>query len=260
MPASVRELVLNEARAYAVFANGRLSDHRFAVSLVCDEVPDLRFNRAYVLEPAHLASESLEEISRDYLSLRLPLRMDIFLPIPPEPQSLLERRGFDLTEDYASVMVLGKSSSALRRNRAVRIEALTPRFLDRFPSIMLKAFGTPSDVVPTLVSIFRHTIPRALEHRGAALYLAFLGAEPVGTVYLFSQGGVGGVYNLAVAQSARRQGVATTLMLRAIEDSQAAGNETLCLQTRVGSFQERFFERLGFYTVARRKRAVKQQP
>lgn len=259
MAASVRELVLNETRAYAVFGNGRLTDHRFAVSLVCDELPDLRFNRAYVVEAAHLASESLEEISRDFLSVRLPLRIDIFLPIPPETQSLLERKGFDLTEDYASEMVLGRSSSALRRNRAVKVELLTERFLDSFNTIMLKAFGPPSDVVATLRSILRRTVPRALEHRGAALYLAFLGSEPVGTLYLFSQGGVGGAYNLAVEKSVRRQGVATTLMLQAIEDSKAAGNETLCLQTRVGSFQEKFFERLGFYTVARRKRAVRGQ-
>ncbi|UCD57876.1 MAG: GNAT family N-acetyltransferase, partial [Candidatus Hydrogenedentota bacterium] len=257
--APLRELTLNEARAYAVFANGRLTDHRFAVSLVCDELPDLRFNRVYVLEPANLTRESLEEVSRDFFSVRLPLRMDIFLPLPAETQSLLERKGFELTEDYASEMVLEKVSTALKRNRAVRVERLGERSLDAFSNILLKAFDTPSDMVATVVSIFRHTVPRALEHRGAVLYLAFLGSEPVGTLYLFSKGSVGGLYNLAVKQSARRQGVATTLMLHAIEDSQAAGNTTLCVQTRVGSFQERFFERLGFRTVARRKRAVQKQ-
>ena len=259
MASSLRELVLNEARAYAVFGNGRLNDHRFAISLVCDEVPDMRFNRVYVLEPANLTAESLEETSRNFFSSALPLRLDVYLPISSETESLLERKGFDLTEDYAAEMILERSSSSLRRNRAVKVEKLTGRFPDTFSKIMVKAFDTPSDVVPTLVSIFRHTAPRALEHKGAALYLAYLGAEPVGTLYLFSQGGVGGIYNLTVAQSARRQGVATTLMLQAIEDSQAAGNDTLCLQTRVGSFQERFSERLGFKTIARRKRAVRSR-
>jgi ribosomal protein S18 acetylase RimI-like enzyme len=260
MPASLRELVLNEAHAYAVFANGRIADHRFAISLVCDELPDLRFNRAYVLEPAILTAESLEEISRDFFSVRLPLRLDIFLPIPEETQSLLERKHFDLTEDHASEMVLGSSSTELRRNRSLKIERLSERSLDIFVSIMVKSFETPPDVIPTLRSIFRHTATRALDHRGAVLYLAYLGSEPVGTLYLFSEGGVGGIYNLAVSPPARRQGVATTLMLQAIEESRAAGNRTLCVQTRVASFQERFFERLGFHTVARRKRAVRKTP
>ncbi|RJP64267.1 MAG: GNAT family N-acetyltransferase [Candidatus Abyssobacteria bacterium SURF_17] len=258
MATHLRELVLNEARAFAVFANGRLHDHRFAVSLVCEELLDNRYNRAHVIEPANLTGESLEEISRDFHSVRVPLRLDLFLPIPPETQSLLERRQFDLTEDHASEMVLGKSATELRRNRAVRLERLPPHLVNTFSTLMLKAYDTPPDLIPTLASTFRHTIPRALNHKGVILYLASLESEPVGTLYVFSQGGVGGVYNLAVALHARRQGVATTLMLQAIEDSLTAGNHTLCLQTRVGSFQERFFERLGFHTIARRKRAVRR--
>ena len=258
MAAPLRELVLNEARAYAVFANGRLSDHRFAISLVCEELPDQRFNRTFVLEPANLTSESLEEISREHFSVRLPLRLDIFLPIPGEIESLMERKGLVMTEDYASEMVLSEASTALRANPSVRIEELTEPDLDAFLRIMLKGLATPSDMVATLRSIFRRTARRALEHRGAMLYLAFLNSKPVGTLYVFSQGGVAGGYNLAVVESARRQGIATTLILKAIEDSRAAGHSALCMQTRVGSFQERFFERMGFSTVARRKRAVQK--
>lgn len=258
MAAPMRELVLNEARALAVFANGRLGDHRFAVSLICDDLPDMRFNRAYVLDAANLTAESLEELTRDFLSPQLPFRMDIFLPIPSETEELLNRKGFDLTEDYASEMLLTRPCTLLRGSRAVKVERLNERLLDSFSTIVVKAYNAPPDMVATLVSIFRHTIPRALEHKGATLYLAFLGSEPVGSLYLFSQGGVAGLYNLAVAQSSRRQGVATTLMLRAIEDSRAMGDSTLCLQTGVGSFHERFFERLGFSTVARRKRATRK--
>jgi GNAT superfamily N-acetyltransferase len=259
MSAPLRELVLNETRAHAVFGNGRLADHRFAISLVCDELPDPRFNRAFILEPEHLTPESLEEISRDFLSVRYEFRMDLFLPIPSETQSLLERRDFAMTEDYTCEMVLGRSSTALMRNPAVKVEALSEQTLDMFLRVMLKAYGTPSDVAMTLRSIFRRTAPRALGHRGAALYLAFIGPEPVGTLYLFSQGGVGGLYNLAVTQSARRQGVATTLLLQAIEDSRTAGNTTLCIRAPMGSFHERFLERVGFKTVARCKRATRKQ-
>ncbi len=258
MASSLRELVLNEARAYAMFANGRIADHRFAVSLMCDDILDTRFNRGYVIEPANLTRETLEEISRDFITLRLPLRLDIFLPIPPETIELLERKRFEMAEEYASVMVLQENERLLRKNEGVEIRELTTEYLDDFSTIMLKAYGAPLDMVHMFTSIFRGTIARALRSRGTTFYLAFVEGEPAGTLYLFSYGGVGGIYNLAVDERYRRHGVATTLVLRAIEDSKSFGNETLCLTTRVGSIQEKFFERLKFRTVARRKRAIKE--
>ncbi len=258
MEPSLRELVLNEAGAYALFGAGRLRDHRFAVSVVCEELPDLRFNRAFIIDPSKLTAEKLEEVSRDFFSVQLPLRLDIFVPIPSETEELLKRRRFDLTEDYAAEMVLKDVPPAVRKSRAIRIERLTPRFVDQFSTVICKAFNTPPDVAPVIVSILRHTVPPALEHKNAVFYLAFLGADPVGTIFLYSKENVGGIYNLAVTQDARRRGVASTLMLKAMEDSAAAGNEVLCLQTRVGSVQERFFERLGFEMIARRKRAVRE--
>jgi ribosomal protein S18 acetylase RimI-like enzyme len=38
----LRALVLNEARAYAVFAGGGVTDHGFAVSVVCERLPESR--------------------------------------------------------------------------------------------------------------------------------------------------------------------------------------------------------------------------
>ena len=58
-------------------------------------------------------------------------------------------------------------------------------------------------------------------------------------------------------QDIRQQGVARVLMLRAIEDSREAGNATLCLQTRADSFQERFYQQLGFEVLTRRNRVVR---
>ncbi|GAB4337951.1 MAG: hypothetical protein Kow0099_11610 [Candidatus Abyssubacteria bacterium] len=258
MASSLRELVLNEARAYAMFANGRTVDHRFAVSLVCDDILDSRFNRTYIIEPAHLTRETLEEVSRDFFTVRLPLRLDVFLPIPAETIELLERKGFEMTEEYASVMMLQENECLLRKNPEVEIRELTTEHLDDFSTIMLKAYGAPLDMVHMFTSIFRGSVARALQSRGTTFFLAFVKGEPVGTLYLFSYGGVGGIYNLAVDERYRRHGVATTLVLQAIEDSRAAGNKTVCLTTRVGSVQEKFFERLKFTTVARRKRAIKQ--
>lgn len=257
MEQPLRELVFNEARALSLFANGRVRDHRFALSLVCEDIPDPRFNRTYLLEPAKLTSESLEEISMEFFSIRLPQRMDIFLPIPEETESLLKRRKFGLTEEHASIMLLEEFSSALKGNKAVSVEKLSPDLVDTYARLMLKAYEAPADVAITYRSILRHTIPDVFDNKGGELYLAYLKGEPVGTLYLFTEGEMSGVYNLAVSKSARREGIATTLMLEAIRESRAYGAKAMCIQTRVGSFQERFFERLGFKTVAQRKRAIR---
>ena len=159
MKTPLRELVLNEARAYAVFTGGWLRDHGFAVSLVCDQLPDPRFNRAYVLQSEVPTAESMQKLTKDFSSVSLPFRMDVFLPVSKRIEEFLERTMFDVTQNYASEMVLAK-----------------------------------------------------------------------------------------------------TLMLRAIEDSRTVGNSTLCLQTRAESFQEHFYQQLGFEVVARRNRAIQTEP
>jgi ribosomal protein S18 acetylase RimI-like enzyme len=280
--APLRKLVLNEARAYAVFANGRVEDHQFAVSLVCEKLPqNLTFNRAYVLDARLLTAEFLEDITSDFISARLPFQMNVFLPVPDEVQEVLRQKNFTVTENYGSEMVLAKPSAVSERNPAVKVERVSQDLIETFSNTLLQAYSmppsliqtfhyffrrainmllnsyrTPSSEAPTVGQIFCRTIRSALAQSGVRLYLAYLGSKPAGVLYLFSEGGVGGIYNVGVVSEARRQGVATALMLQAIEDSRAAGNSTLCLQTRANSFQERLYERLGFKIVARRNSVI----
>jgi ribosomal protein S18 acetylase RimI-like enzyme len=256
MEVPLHDLVLNEARAYEFFAGGKVTDHSFAVSLVCDQLQDSRFNRAYVLESGQLTAESLHQLTRDFVSVSLPFRMDVFLPVSGEIEQFLERLMFTVTENFASEMVLTKSATSLETNPAVRIRCVKQDDIDTFSTVLMKAYEMPPAVVPVVLPILHQTISRALEHEGVTLYLGYCDSRPVGVLYLFSHQGVGGLYNLGVLPESRKEGVARTLMLRAIEDSRAYGNSTLCLQTRAESFEERFYTQLGFKVVARRNRAV----
>jgi len=253
----LRQLVLNEARAYAVFAGGRVTDHGFAVSLVCERLPDPRFNRAYVLDPESLTAESLHELTRDFASVSLPFRMDVFLPVSKRIEAFLERSLFDVTESFASEMVLAKSPPSREANPAVRTERVSQDEIDTFSTVLMKSYEMPPALFPVALPILHETITEALEHEGVMLYLGFVGSQAVGVLYLFAEEGVGGIYNVGVLPESRKQGVARALMLRAIQDSRANRLSTLCLQTRAESFQERFYRELGFEVVARRNRAVR---
>ncbi len=278
----LRKLVLNEAHAYAALANGRVEDRKFAVSVVSAKLlQNFTFNRAYILDAELLTPGSLEEISSDFISAHLSFQLNVFLPFSDAVDELLRQRNFSMTDNYTSEMVLAKPPAMLKRNRAVKVERVSRDLIEAFTDTLLHAYAMPSSVIqtlrylfnrviatlleayrtppaatPTTGSIFCRTIPLALEHKGVVLYLAYLGSEPVGVLYLFSDNAVGGIYTVGVVPKARRQGVATALMLQAIEDSQKAGNSTLCLQTRADSFQERFYQQLGFQTVARRNSAM----
>ena len=259
MKTSLHELVLNEARAYAAFTSGWWRDHGFAVSLVSDRLPDPRFNRSYVLQSEDLTPESLQKLTEDFSSVPLPFRMDVFLPVSRRIEEFLERTMFDVTENYASEMVLVKSPSSPRGNPAVRTERLSQDEIDTFSTVLMKSYEMPPDVFSIAFPILHQTISKALEHQGVMLYVAHLDSQPVGVLYLFAEGGVGGIYNVGVLPESRKHGVARTLMLRAIEDSRAVGNSTLCLQTRAESFQERFYQQLGFEVVTRRNRVIRRE-
>jgi ribosomal protein S18 acetylase RimI-like enzyme len=257
MKTPLRELVLNEARAYAAFTSGRWREHGFAVSLVSERLPDPRFNRAYVLPSEDLTPESLQKLTEDFSSVPLPFRMDVFLPVSRWTEELLERTVFDVTENYASEMVLAELPNSSEANPAVRIERVAQDDIDTFSTVLMKAYEMPTDVFSIAFPILRQTISGALAHQGVLLYVAYLDSRSVGVLYLFHEDSVGGIYNVGVLPENRKQGVARALMLRAIEDSRAAGNGTLCLQTRADSFQEHFYHRLGFEVVARRNRVVR---
>jgi len=259
MTAPLRKLVLNEARAYAVFTGGRVTDHGFAVSLVCEQLPDPRFNRAYVLQSELLTAESLQELMNHSSSVPLPFRMDLFLPVSKKIEQLLGQTLFDVTESFASEMVLAKPPDSPESNPAVRVERLSQDDVDTFSTVLMNSYEMPPDVFPVALPILHRTISEALEHEGVKLYLAALGSQPVGVLYLFAENGVGGIYNVGVQTEGRKQGVARALMLRAIEDWRASGHSTLCLQCRAESFQERFYQQLGFEVVARRNRAIRTE-
>jgi len=80
----------------------------------------------------------------------------------------------------------------------------------------------------------------------AEVYVAYLEAQPVGTVALQEIGGVGVVYDVQTVPRARRRGVAATMVLHGLSRARARGADLVFLLTPVESTAYRLYERLGF--------------
>ncbi len=79
-------------------------------------------------------------------------------------------------------------------------------------------------------------------------YLGFLNKKPVGIVTLIYSGNFGCIYNLGVAPNYRRKGISSTLVLNAVVDSIKNKTNIVFLQTEQGSYNEKYFNKLGFST------------
>ena len=185
--------------------------------------------------------------------------MDVFLPISNRTEEFLERAMFDVTENYASEMVLAKSPSSPEGNPAIRTERLSQDDIDTFSTVLMKSYEMPPDVFSIALPILHRTISKALEHPGVRSTLHIWAPNPSKCSTCSPRRAWAVIYNVGVLPESRKHGVARMLMLRAIEDSRAVGTSTLCLQTRAESFQERFYQQLGFEVVARRNRVIRRE-
>jgi GNAT superfamily N-acetyltransferase len=77
-------------------------------------------------------------------------------------------------------------------------------------------------------------------------YLAYVGGEPVATTQMLVDGRTAGIYAVATLRPHRRQGIAATLLSRALLDATGANCDVIGLRTIAGSDAERLYTRLGF--------------
>lgn len=80
-------------------------------------------------------------------------------------------------------------------------------------------------------------------------FLAKVGGRPVANVTLWDDGQCGIVGHVFTAESERGKGLARLLFERLLGDAQARGVGSLCLNVAPESFQQRFYEQLGFVPI-----------
>jgi len=79
-------------------------------------------------------------------------------------------------------------------------------------------------------------------------YLGILDKRGAGTATLIYSGNFGCIYNIGTIPNHRKQGIGSALTLNAVVDSIENGAKIVFLQTEQGSFNEKYFTKLGFST------------
>lgn len=163
---------------------------------------------------------------------------------PSDLASVLASRGFERTE-METQMVLAVEDIAPPPNPRVTVEPVSPLDLPRWVALQHHGFGGTGDPSDSMMDIARS----AASAGNSMLYLARLDGAPAGAGVLTGWAGVFGIYGVATAQAARKQGVATALVRHMVREVRARGNAPLCLQVETGGETQRWYERLGFRVV-----------
>jgi len=108
-------------------------------------------------------------------------------------------------------------------------------------------------------------VQQILEHRrdvGKAIPTGLFAAEADGRLVahaeLYSEDGVGQVENVLTLPDYRGRGLARSLVLHAVAESHAAGNDLTFLVADADDWPEQLYERLGFETVGRYARFLRR--
>src|SRR4029077_5304864 len=108
-------------------------------------------------------------------------------------------------------------------------------------------------------------VGQILEHRrriSEAVLTRLFAAEADGKLVahteLYSEDGVGQVENVATLPDYRNRGLARALVLRAVAESHAAGNDLTFLVADADDWPRRFYEKLGFETTGGYARVLKR--
>jgi ribosomal protein S18 acetylase RimI-like enzyme len=108
-------------------------------------------------------------------------------------------------------------------------------------------------------------VTQILEHRRlfveaipTRLFAAEVDDRLVAHAELYSEGGVGQVENVLTLPEYRGRGLARALVLRGVAQSQADGNRLTFLVTDADDWPQRLYERLGFETIGRYARFLRQ--
>ncbi|HEY8173683.1 MAG TPA: GNAT family N-acetyltransferase [Dehalococcoidia bacterium] len=153
----------------------------------------------------------------------------------------LQRRGLVEIEREMSMIFRGNASQ-IRTNPAVTVKVCTPEDAGAFTNVEVQARPVSKGMRPFLLGA---NLANIIE-KDRTFYLAYANGEPVGTTLVVRDGSTAGIYSVGVLKMQRKQGIASTLVARAISDAQSSGADLVCLETVSGSDAMRLWSSLGF--------------
>jgi ribosomal protein S18 acetylase RimI-like enzyme len=158
----------------------------------------------------------------------------------------LKQRGFT-SKGALTYMTLGKDSCRWTTNEQIAVLRVgTKKEMDLFSEIQSRGFSASQSDHENWHPWLREANHRNLTNSDQIFYVGSMDGRAVGTVLLVFQGSTAGIYAVATLPDFRKRGVAATIMAEALSDAKKRGASTITLQVILGSYAEKFYEKLGF--------------
>jgi len=198
------------------------------------------FNHAGFLEAKKKPDELVKLAESKYLGEGVdPAFFLQRLPEYAHTKNLLLNRGYTVTDRF---LVLRLAGATPKRFSGVTCRVVGTQKLDEWCETYLRAFYGELSLLKSVVA----SVKRALGEGRTRLVLASVRRKPAGTLAVYSRRGLSGVYCVGTVPEFRERGVATALLRRAKEITDAEGTTTLTLQTFLSDSLERFYYKRGF--------------
>lgn len=216
------------------------------VSVFTCERPDApEFDLAVIYRVAEAdADVVLQEIVAHFLAQGRTPRVRLTpLSLPGDWPDRVRRAGFVETAERHRFFTVPETARLLPNPDVVVRRAVTPEDADRFSAIQVVGFAIPPEHQAWDRALARRRL--AAGHRDFSL--ASLDGETVGAAACTHlPGGLTGLYGLTTLPSARRRGVAASLLHHQVTDARAAGSTVVFGSAAPGSYAAGLYDRLGF--------------
>jgi GNAT superfamily N-acetyltransferase len=234
--------IINNQRLMRATHRGEYRDLGGALALTSDASPvEWNFLEAFTTDQRRL--EGLLDIGFSLLRAfdRAPaVRLTPF-DRPRGIDAALQRRGLVPIEHETSMVFRG-DVDAIRVNRDIDVRRAKPDDAGVYADVESSARPSSKWLRPFLLG---STLANIIDD-DRAFYIGYLGGEPAGITLVVYDGATAGISSVGTLKSQRRQGIATTMMARAIRDAQAAGADLVCLECVTDSDPMRLYTSMGF--------------
>lgn len=203
-----------------------------------DEIKIVMFHRVTQVDVADIDVDRLIDAAIQFYRRK---RYDCVFTLSPldRPRDLeehLQRRRFERV--LLPVAMLCDQPAEPFEAEGIEVEVIGGSQYDTWASIMCTCFGNPSESG----EIGR----KFVDLPEIRLYLARRNGEPAGTALMVSNHGMGYIDAVGTLPTHRRQGVASAIIARIVEDSEALGNRWTALEVESNSNAEQLYHRCGF--------------
>ncbi len=168
------------------------------------------------------------------------------LSTPEEAEERLIARNYALNQKISSMIYSAPVVPKLSKQSFEELEIEVVKSdsqIKQFTEVQFEGFELPQD----WRDWFLETNSRNARLQNQVYYIAKLADQPAGvSLALFTEGGVCGIYAVAVLAKFRGRGVATALLQRIAQEAQASGHFVVTLSTAADGAAERVFKQAGF--------------